>query len=176
MPGAAYIYEESMNESELTFLMEKEVKDKRVFQRVLRTLLILSVIPGCLGIIMESIKRSKDTAEMSQWREQEDPHVYLYYFFGMFLLLFLVLVGGLIAYRRTVRRLQRDIRSGKKTIENTVISRKQFVSSNNTCHFFLKSARKLSIEVSKEDFELYEEGDEINIEYSTYSGNYFGYF
>jgi hypothetical protein len=34
----------------------------------------------------------------------------------------------------------------------------------------------MSIEVTQDDFLKFEEGDEINIEYSKYSKEYFGYF
>lgn len=177
MPEAAYTYEEPMNDSELSFLREKEGKEKRMFFRTVRTITILFiVVPCCLGIIMESIKRSSDSPEMARLREEEDPYVYLYYFFGMLFLLLLVAVGSYVSYNRTLKQLQKDIYAGKKTVENTEISRKQFVNSNNTYHFFLKSTFRLSIEVSKEDYEAYEEGDEINIEYSTFSRVYFGYF
>ncbi len=176
MPADGYIYEESMNDSELSFLKTKEEKEKRTFFKTVRILLLLSIVPCCLGIIMESIKRSTDSPAMARLREQEDPHVYLYYFFGMIFLLLAVIVGGYIGYRRSLGRLHKDIRLGGKTIENTEISRKQFVNSNNTYHFFLRSTFKLSIEVSKEDYDAYEEGDEINIEYSTFSKVYFGYF
>lgn len=176
MPADGYIYEESMNDSELSFLKTKEEKEKRTFFKTVRILLLLSIVPCCLGIIMESIKRSTDSPAMARLREQEDPHVYLYYFFGMIFLLLAVTIGGYIGYRRSLGRLHKDIRLGGKTIENTEISRKQFVNSNNTYHFFLRSTFKLSIEVSKEDYDAYEEGDEINIEYSTFSKVYFGYF
>jgi hypothetical protein len=176
MSSASYTYEESMNDSELSFLKTKEEKEKRTFFRTVRILLVLSIVPCCLGIIMESIKRSSDPPEMTKLREQEDPHVYLYYFFGMIFLLLLVAVGSYIAYYRSLGRLHKDILLNRKTIENAAISRKQFVNSNNTYHFFLRSTFKLSIEVSKEDYEAYEEGDEINIEYSTHSRVYFGYF
>jgi hypothetical protein len=177
MQAPAYTYEESMNESELSFLKKKEEKEKRVFTRTVRNLSVLFIIiPCCLGIIMESIKRRNDTPDMAAMREKEDPHVYLYYFFGMLFLLLLVAVGSFISYNRTLKRLSKDIRSGKKTVEQTIVARKQFIESNNTYHFYLNSTFRLSIEVSKEDYESYAEGDEINIEYSSNSKDYFGYF
>lgn len=177
MRAPIHTYEEPMNESELSFLREKEGKERRMFIRTVRTLAIMFVIvPCCLGIIMESLKRSKDTALMSALREREDPHVYLYYFFGMLFLLLLVGVVSYVSYARTLKRVMKDIRTGNKTIEQTIIYRKAFVESNNTYHFFLRSPFKLSIEVSGDDYGHYNEGDEINIEYSTFSRNYFGYF
>ena len=177
MRAPAYTYEEPMNESELSFLRQKEEKEKRMFTRTVRNLSVMFIIvPCCLGIIMESIKRRQDTPDMAAFRDKQDPHVYLYYFIGMLFLLVLVAIGSYVSYNRTLKQLLRDIRLGNKTIEQTAIYRKQFVESNNTYHFFLRSTFKLSIEVSEEDYSNYDEGDEINIEYSTYSKNYFGYF
>jgi hypothetical protein len=177
MPAPAYTYEEPMNESELSFLKKKEEKEKRLFTRTVRNLSVLFIIiPCCLGIIMESLKRSEDTPSMAAIREKEDPHVYLYYFFGMLFLLLVVGIASFVSYNRTLKRLSKDIRIGKKTVEQTIVSRKMFIESNNTYHFYLNSTFRLSIEVSKEDYGNYAEGDEINIEYSSYSKNYFGYF
>jgi len=177
MPRAAYTYLEPMNDSELSYLKEKEAREKHAFLKTTRMLAVLFVIVPCsMGIIMESIKRSQDTPAMAQLRKEQEPRVYLYYVLGMIVLLLIVAVGSYIVYARSLKPLRKDIRLGNKTIENTEISRKQYVNSNDTCHFFLRSTFRLSIEVSKEDFELYEEGDEINIEYSTFSRVYFGYF
>ncbi len=176
MSGTSYIYQESMNEAELSFLKTKEAKDMRVFTRTIRNISILFVVlPCCIGIIMESISRSMDTP-VAKFKQEDDPYFYLYYFFGMIFLLILIAIGSYYSYSRTLKLLLKDIHLGNKTIEKTEIDRKQFVEMNNTYHFYLKSASKLSIEVSKDDFDLYREGDEINIEYSTFSKIYFGYF
>jgi hypothetical protein len=47
---------------------------------------------------------------------------------------------------------------------------------NNTYYLYLSSAVKLSIEVSIDDYRQVAEGDELNIEYTTYSRFYLGYF
>lgn len=177
MSFPVHIYQELMNDSELSFLKEKEQKERRVFTRTVRNLSVLFIIiPCCLGIIMESVKRSSESAQATALREQEDPYVYQLYVFGMFFLLLIVCLGSYYSYTRTLKRLVRDIRSGYKTVEQTHIDRKHFVEANNTYHFYLKSTFRLSVEVSKEDFDAYREGDEINIEYSTFSRIYFGYF
>jgi hypothetical protein len=46
----------------------------------------------------------------------------------------------------------------------------------NSCFFYLDSPVKLSVEVSPQYFERLSAGDELNIEYATYSKAYFGYF
>jgi|GEM_PF-314579 len=177
MSSPAYIYQEPMTFSELSFLREKEQKERRTFFRTVRNMAVLMIIiPACGGILIESISRSNDTPELARWRAREEPYPYLYYLTGMGFLLLLLLVASYISYNRTLKQLLKDIRSGYKTIEKTEIDRKQFIAANRTYHFYLKSTFRLSIEVSKEDFELYREGDEINIEYSTRSRIYFGYF
>jgi len=90
-------------------------------------------------------------------------------------LLMIVGIASYVSYSRNLKQIRKDIKTGYKTIEQTHITRK-LAMNNNTFHFYLKSAFKLSIEVSKEEYELYEEGDEINIEYSSYSRIYFGHF
>jgi hypothetical protein len=170
-------YEEAMNDSELSFLKEKRAREQRMFIRTIRTLcFVFIIIPCCAGIILESIRRSNIKPEELLQEERRDPYLYLYYFIGMLFLLLLVAVGSYISYVKTLRKIVLDIRSGMKTVEKTAITRKQFMEHNNTYHFYLKSAFRLSIEVNQEDYQAYNEGDEINIEYSTQSGIYFGYF
>jgi len=170
------IYYETMDDSERSFLLTKWEKEKVVFMRVLRTLcFIFIVLPCCLGIIMESVSRSYDTPEVLRQKEIDEPHVYLFYFLGMLALLMIVGIASYVSYSRNLKQIRKDIKTGYKTIEQTHITRK-LAMNNNTFHFYLKSAFKLSIEVSKEEYELYEEGDEINIEYSSYSRIYFGHF
>lgn len=177
MSSSAYIYQEPMNDSELSFLKEKEQKERRVFTRTVRNLSVLFIIvPCCLGIIMESLSRNADPPELAALRDREDPYVYQFYIFGMIFLLLIVGLGSYFSYTRTLKKLVKDIHNGQKTVEQTHIGRKHFVEANNTYHFYLKSTFRLSVEVSKEDFDAYLDGDEINIEYSTYSRIYFGYF
>jgi hypothetical protein len=47
---------------------------------------------------------------------------------------------------------------------------------NNSYFFYLSSAIKLSIEVEEYDYRRLEKGDEVNIEYTTFSQMYLGYF
>lgn len=165
-----------MNEGERSFLLTKWKKEKGVFMRTLRTLcFIFIVLPCCLGIIMESVSRSYDSPEVLRQKEIDEPHVYLFYFIGMLALLLIVAIASYVSYSKTLKQIGKDIKTGYKTIEQTSITRK-LAMNNNTFHFYLKSSFKLSIEVSEDEYNSYKEGDEINIEYSSYSGIYFGYF
>lgn len=170
-------YEEPMNASELAFLLEKEHKERATFFRLVRNLTFIFIVtPCCIGIIMESLKRYRETPEMRIVSEREDPHAILTYFIGMLTLLMLAAICSFFFYRKGLWKLTKDRKRQFKTIEQTTIQRKQFVEPNNSYHFYLNSNTLLSIEVSKEDYTSFQEEDEINIEYSSYSKVYFGYF
>ncbi len=169
------LYEEQMTASELSFLKKKKERDLVMFRKTVRVLAIFCmIIPFFLGVIMESFKRELHP----DWYQNEDadPYSFLYYFFGFLFLLVLLALGSYYSYVNTLKKIADDIQYGKKVIEQTHITRKWFMQQNQSYHFYLNSSAKLSIEVNAADFQLYEEGDEINIEYSPYSKTYFGYF
>jgi hypothetical protein len=177
MPPSNTRYEEAMKDAEFSFLQEKANKEKGMFIRVVRNLsVIFVIIPCCIGIIMESLKRSQSTPYMNAIQDQDDPYVIQSYFVGMIILLLIVAVCSTLYYFNTLWKIQKDLKRNTKTIEQTTIDRKQFIKTNDSCHFYLNSRTQLSIEVSKQDFERFDEGDEVNIEYSSYSKVYFGYF
>ena len=105
-----------------------------------------------------------------------NPFSYGKYFTGVGVLLFLLFGGSLMAYRSNLYLIYRDLQSGTKTIERTIVVRKRFMPQTNTCYFFIDSRTKLSIEVSQHDYDRWNIGDELNIEYATHSKAYFGYF
>ncbi|KAA5536556.1 hypothetical protein F0919_02490 [Taibaiella lutea] len=172
-----YRYEEPMEAAELSFLQEKAIKEKRLLARVIRNLsVIFVIIPCCMGITLESLKRSELTPMLREIEDKNDPDFVWNYIIAMIVLLLVVAISSAVYYRRTLWKLTKDIKRNLKSVEQAVIERKQHISSNDSYHFFIDSKTKLSIEVSKDDFEKFDEGDEINIEYSTYSKIYFGYF
>ncbi|PSK93365.1 hypothetical protein [Taibaiella chishuiensis] len=175
-PAVPYPNEEPMEESELAFLVAKRDKDRSSLVRTLRTLCIAFVIlPFGAGAVLESIRRVNDAKRHLPVHEESFGSRYAF-FIGILFLLFLISLAGYISYVRTLKRVITDIRRGLKTVEQTTISRKVYMTHNDTCHFYLRSSSRLSIEVSREDYEHYEEEDEINIEYSTYAKVYFGYY
>ena len=81
-----------------------------------------------------------------------------------------------LSWRYFLRRVQRDISHGTKTIERVHITRKLFMPQTSSYFFYLDSPTKLSIEVGDKDYHKMREGDEVNIEYTTYAQIYLGYF
>lgn len=172
-----YRCEEPMEAPEFSFLQEKAIKERRMLIRVVRNLsVIFVIIPCCIGITLESLKRSELTPALREIEDRNDPDFVRNYIIAMIVLLLVVAVSSAIYYYRNLWKLTKDIKRNLKSIEQATIERKQHISSNDSYHFFINSKTQLSIEVSKDDFEKFNEGDEINIEYSTYSKIYFGYF
>jgi hypothetical protein len=101
---------------------------------------------------------------------------YLRFFIIASVLLFIAGVSTYFTYIIYIKRLRWDISRRSKTIETNKITKKLFVPTSNSFHFYLDSASRLSIEVNRDDYELLCEGDEVNLEYSTYSREYLGYF
>jgi hypothetical protein len=164
MSVAVVRYLEPLNADERAFLQRKETRDRRQLYKVLRVLL-----PICF-VLPFAMAWGKAIAGVP------NPFSYLSYFTGVGVLLFLTLGGTAIAYRSNLYLLHQDLRHNTKTIERATITRKRFMPQTNTCFFYLDSPVKLSIEVSPQYFERLSAGDELNIEYATYSKAYFGYF
>lgn len=164
MPLQLYRHNEPMSDEELVFLRRKERKERSSLYRVMRILMIFCFV--CPFVV----------AWLRAFAEQPDPFSPAYYFGGVAFLMCFAGLAVYIAYSHTLKKVQSDIRHRTKTIERTHITRKQFMPHNNEFYFYLDSPHKLSIEVSEADFRSLEKGDEINIEYTTYSQFYLGYF
>jgi len=157
-------YQEPLNRDELSFLMRKEEKDRKQFYKVVRLFMLLCFI--CPFVI----------AWFKAVEGMEDPFSLIDYFIGVFFLMCFSGTGIYLSYVHNLRRVQHDIRSGTKTIECTHILRKQYMPQNNSFYFYIDSPNKLSIEVNEFDYHRLESGDEVNIEYTTFSKLYLGYF
>lgn len=157
-------YNEEMDAKELSFLAQKDKKQRTGFFRVFRILMVLCFVMPYI---------------FAWYRVTEDaPNAFSYTRFFIIAgnLLFVSGVSTYFTYRFYFRKLKKDLHYKTKTIEIIHITRKTHVPHSNTYYFFIDSPTKLSIEVSMTDYRFYNEGDEVNIEYSTYSREYFGYF
>jgi hypothetical protein len=159
-----YRYNEPLEKEELAFLVRKEEKERKQFYKLIRIFMVFCFV--CPFIIVW----------FRAWNDVENPFSYGFYFGSVF---FLACFGGFavyMGYRISLWKVQKDLQVGTKTIERTTITRKQYMPHNNTFYFYLSSPNKLSIEVKGEDFHSMKDGDELSIEYTTYSKMYLGYF
>lgn len=157
-------YKQPMDYDELAFLFKQEADERSQYYRFIRIAMILSFLCPFAIAWFRAIEG------------MTDPFSYVHYFAGVLVLLLLSGIAIWVAYRRNLRNIQVDLDQKTKTIEQTHITRKQFMPHNNTYHFYIDSPVKLSIEVSKNDYLRLDQGDELSIEYATYSQLYLGYF
>lgn len=158
---------------ELAFIQQKLHKERHAFWRVLRGLTVLGLmIPMLTLFLLKTMPREEEWQD--KLRETHFPDYYFLIVAGI--LLIIIFVAGYYSYWSTIRRMVLDVKGRQKIIERTAILRKVYMPQTKTFHFYLNSSKKLSIEVKSSDYSYYQEGDEINIEYSQYAAEYLGYF
>lgn len=157
-------YLEPLTEEEFTFLKKKEQRDRHYFYRAVRAVLIICFIVPFL-IAWGGALSGKPNA-----------FSYLRYFAGVLFLLCFAGACTYLSYYFHLRKVQMDVKQNAKTVERTKITEKKFMPMNGIYYFYINSTVKLSIEVSEEDYLRLAEGDEVNIEYTTHSRQYLGYF
>ncbi len=157
-------YIESLNHDELSFLKKKEERDRHYFYRAVRAIMIICfVIPFLI-------------AWVAAIYGVPNAFGYRKYFTGVVFLVCFASLCIYISYYYYLRKVKLDIHHHTKTVERTQITQKKFMPQNGGYYFYINSEVKLSIEVSEQDYHRLEEGDEVNIEYTTYSKQYLGYF
>jgi hypothetical protein len=158
------VYNEPLNDSELTFLINKEQKERKQYFTIFKYLMIGSFVFPFIG---------------SWYRAYEGaPNAFSFirFFVSTFILLTISILAVYISYRTYHRKIRADTLAKTKTIETSRITKKVIVPSKNACYFYTTSPVKLSIEVSRDYFDERKEGDEVSIEYTTNAHLYLGYF
>lgn len=175
MHNADKFHEEEMTDVEYAFIEQKVRKDERLFTRISKLVAILFVVaPIVFGIGMELLKQKMYPEEVDN--NEGGLSFYIVYSIALVVLSFLFLVAVWVAYGKAIKPLKLDVASGLKLVERSTITRKQQVKSSGVGYFYLTSTFKLSIEVTALDFEQFQVGDEINLEFSRHAKVYFGYY
>lgn len=152
-----------MEDAEVAFIRKKVNKDLLIYCGLYVLMILVS-----LGI-----------AYAGGWKKLEGEEIEFHPKMSLSILITLLSLSTLsvyLPYRKNLQKLRRDTQRKLKTIEQLTISNKQFIPSSRTFYFYLPSKVKYTIEVSEEDYNQYQIGDEICIEYSKYGHHYFGYF
>jgi len=155
---------EPMNTEELGFLRKKEARERNMYYKVYRILMLMSFIFPFAGAWYQAYEGAENV--FSPFR----------YFFIVGILLGISSLAVFVSYRHNMRHLQKDIKQCTKTIETIHVVRKTYIANTKSYYFYIDSRVKLSIEVSEADFFRFGEGDEMNVEYATYSKEFLGYF
>lgn len=163
---SARLSEEPMTEKEVSFIQKTYRHESRIYLKTMNFLLVIGVFsPMALCLIVLFGK------EVPTWRQMA-----IMYAVGLVFMLFFVGMIAVVSYRLKVRNYSRDNAALMKTIEKTHIKQKKAMPQNHSYHFYLDSPVQYTIEVSANDFDRWEIGDELNIEYAKHSKEYFGYF
>lgn len=157
-------YTEPLNERELHFLENKEIKERRQYYAVYRGLMVLCFIIPFI------------TSWYRAYEGAPNAFSYVRFFVTTGILLSISTAAIYASYRYYHRGLQLDLKERTKTIETSQITKKIFIATKNTYYFYTNSKTTLSIEVSPEYFTALKEGDEVSMEYTTHSRLYLGYF
>ncbi len=166
-PGRELIVrEESLLRDEKAFLLRHLGSARSQLYKTATAFMIISFLVPFIFAWVNAIENDPDTTAFS----------YEKYFSGVAYLLCLSTAIITVMYWRNSRPVIRDLHSGTKTTEQTMVTRKLFVEQNGSCHLFLASPNKSSIEVETPDFAGIRVGDEINIAYARRSKIYLGYF
>lgn len=155
---------EPLEADELRFLQRKEAQERHLFYKVVRLLMILCFMFPYLVALARAFSGVRNPFSVS------------FYFLLVVSLLIFTGTCLFLSYRLYLRRTQRDISSGVKLIERAHVTRKLYMPHNDTYHLYLDSPTRLSIEVDEPDYRRFIKGDEVNIEYTSISKQYLGYF
>lgn len=157
-------YIEPLTEAELLLLTNKEQKERKQHFAVYKILMIISFVLPYI------------TSWYRAYEGAPNAFSYIRYFFSAAVLLGIFTFATYSSYKLYHRNMQKDIAEKTKTVETSSITKKVINASNNAYYFYTTSKVKMSMEVSEEYYYSLNEGDEVNIEYSTHAQHYFGYF
>lgn len=161
-------YIDTIDASELAFLQKKATKQSFVYQRILLVMLI--------GAVVVSFAGAWQNVQQGRFLQDVTVFSWKYYFVTLLSIVLLFFIVLRLVQSKDLYLLRKDIKQKSKVVERVLIERKTFLPHNNTFHFYINSALQISIQVSEFDFNAFEEGDELCIEYSRNAGIYFGYF
>ncbi|GAA4460873.1 hypothetical protein GCM10023093_04450 [Nemorincola caseinilytica] len=164
MPFEIRKYKEPLTAGEVSFLVNKEAKERRQYYSVYRVLMAASFLVPFI------------TSWYRAYEGAPNAFSYIRFFVTTGILLTIVSVATYASYRHFHHKLIMDLRERTKTIETNFITKKIFVATKNSYYFYTDSRTKISIEVSPEYFTAMKEGDEVSMEYTTHSKLYLGYF
>ncbi len=155
---------ELLSEDELNFLQQKKNKHHRIFQKITRTCLLIQLISPFLV----STQYPNYVDEISS--------IELFYFYCAVLTCCLLAICMFGCYMYLLYNLKKDLNHKIKRIEHCLIQSKKQMPLHQRAYFYINSPTKISIEIDEKNFDLYEIGDEINVEFAQFSDEYFGYY
>ena len=158
------LHTEPLEVEEIMFLVRKEGKERKQYYRVFSFLMVMCFVIPFAGAWYRAFDGAPNAFSIPR------------FFISAGILISISVAALWTMYRLNVRKVQADIRERTKTIECAHVVKKTYMPQNNTYFLYLDSTNKLSIEVKEDDYRRLDTGDEVNIEFTTHSRLYLGYF
>lgn len=162
------VYEEKMTEKELAFIQAQLDKDAVGYFKLLRLMFIVALIVIIVVGLVASLVRPENDLEKKFSLSS--------YIFSSSVAILFLLGATIYGKKKFSSKYKADLKHRIKRIFALQIQHKQYVPMTQTCHFHLNYPGLNSIQVSQEDFNNYQVGDLIHIEFAKFSQTYLGYF
>ncbi len=157
-------YREPLSEDEVSFLTVKEAQQRTQYYNVYKLLMVLAFVVPFI------------TSWYRAYEGAPNAFSYLRFFVTAAILLSMVTAATYGSYRYYHKGLIMDLNEKTKTTETNRITKKIYIPTKNSFHFYTDSQTTLSIEVSEEYYQFMKVGDEVSLQYTTHSRLYLGYF
>jgi len=157
-------YREPLSEDEVSFLTVKEAQQRTQYYNVYKLLMVLAFVVPFI------------TSWYRAYEGAPNAFSYLRFFVTAAILLSMVTAATYGSYRYYHKGLIMDLKEKTKTTETNRITKKIYIPTKNSFHFYTDSKTTLSIEVSEEYYQFMKVGDEVSLQYTTHSRLYLGYF
>lgn len=161
-------YEEKLTNKEKEYIASLLEKDSIGYFKVLRMIFLIVAIFVVIVWVVTTFSEPQD--------ELEEAFTFLPFLLASFITMVLIMAITIYAKKRFSWKFKRDLRKGLKVIYPAVIQRKQYMASHQACYFYIICPGISTLNVTGEDFQLFNEGDIIHVEVAKYSKTYLGYF
>lgn len=175
---------EDLSQSELEYLRTRYTNELKKFKRAYKNgiyaALVISVIFFCMFVLFYYIDPQDENIYTKIPIPEEEKltigMIGLYSVYCFIGITFVLSFSFGVGYLFQMFYLKKDIKAGLKIIELTTILEKRYMPHNDSYHFLIASKNRLTIEVDRDVYEFYREGDEINLEYTKNAKIDLGYY
>ncbi len=162
------VREEAMTAKEKAFIDRLLQQDAIGYFRLLRLIFIVAMsVITVIGIIASFVNPANDL--------EKKFSIVNFIIASAIALLFLLSIT-IYGKKKFSSKYKADLKHGLKRVIALHIQQKQYVELSQTCHFHSNYPGLNSIQVDPDDFNNFQVGDIIHVEFAKYSQTYLGYY
>ncbi len=160
-------YKDKMTATELAFVQKKYKENSAMYTLFMKRMVYI-VMGFCAIMIFIEVAFMQPAIEKGNYKP-----IALNIVLIMSIILSLII---LLSYYLVLYNMARDAKQGSKVVEQANVIEKKYFNHLDQFYLYTNSLNVTKLEVSKKDFDTINLGDEINLEYSSYCKEFFGYF